>query len=124
MKSNKKQYNITQVASAVFLMLTLMWLTVSLPFVAEGQQKLAKQNKTLSHQSSQTGDEEATNPFGNTTEEKAPPSGSSISEEYLHDNHIAEYFASIVSQNNNKCENSGIYNAFHGEIHVPPPNFS
>ena len=40
-------------------------------------------------------EEEAANPFGNTTEEKAP-SSSSFSEEYLHDHHKAEYFFSIV----------------------------
>ena len=36
-------------------------------------------------------EEEAANPFGNTTEEKAPTSGSSFSEEYLHDHHIADH---------------------------------
>jgi hypothetical protein len=64
-------------------------------------------------------EEEAANPFGNTTEEKAP--SSSFSEEFLHDHHKADYFFSIVSQYHNS-ENDGTYVAYHGELLVPPPN--
>ena len=121
MKSNKRTYQISQILSAGFLILALLWLTVSLPFVYESQREMAKQSKSVTDQCSHTSnEEEPANPFGNTTEEKAP-SSSSVSEEYLHDHHIAEYFTSLASQNH-KCENSGIYNAFHGEVHVPPPN--
>lgn len=103
------------------MMLALLWLTISLPFVLASNQKLCLQDKTQKAQSAPvTSEEETTNPLSNTTEEKAP-SSSSASEEYLHDNHNAEYFISIASQNH-KCENSNIYNAFHGEVHVPPPN--
>jgi hypothetical protein len=123
MERNKRTYQISQILSAGFLIAALLWLTVSLPFVYESQQKLAKQNNALTDQLHHSGcDEEAANPFGNTTEEKAPSNSiTSVSEEYLHDNHTDEYFLSIASQNH-KCENFGIYNAFHGEVHVPPPN--
>lgn len=122
MNRKMKAYQIYQQLSAVFLMLSLLWLTVSLPFVYESQKELAKHQKTLTDQSSHSGiEEEAANPFGNTTEEKAPSSNVSVSEEYLHDNHVAEHFLAISSQRY-KCENSGIYDAFHGEVHVPPPN--
>lgn len=123
MERNKTTYQIYQILSAVFLILSLLWLTVSLPFVYESQRELAKQSKSVTDQSPlSSSEEEPANPFGNTTEEKAPSSTTtSVSEEYLHDNHIAEYFTSLASQNH-KCENSGIYNAFHGEVHVPPPN--
>lgn len=116
-----KPYNILSKASAVFMIFALLWLTISLPFVLAGNQKLCEQDNTQKAQSAPVAsEEETTNPLNNTTEEKAP-SSSLVSEEYLHDNHTAEYFFSIASQSH-KCENSNIYNAFHGEVHVPPPN--
>ena len=121
MHRNKRIYQLSQKLSAVFLILALAWLTVSLPFVYESQRQLAQHSKSLCGSSTCSNEEEAANTLGNTTEEKAPSSINSASEEYLHDNHIAEYFTSLASQNH-KCENSGIYNAFHGEVHVPPPN--
>lgn len=103
------------------MIFALLWLTISLPFVLAGNQKLCEQDNTQKAQSAPVAsEEETTNPLNNTTEEKAP-SSSLVSEEYLHDNHTAEYFFSIASQSH-KCENSNIYNAFHGEVHVPPPN--
>lgn len=124
MNVKKPIYNFSQLVSAVFLMASLLWLTVSLPFVYDSQQKLSKHAQLAGEQSAHgCNEEEAANPFGNTTEEKAPSNNSSVSEEYLHDNHVAEYFLSIASQKHS-CENSGIYNAFHGEVHVPPPNIA
>lgn len=123
MDRSKKTYQICQVLSAVFLIAALLWLTVSLPFVYESQRTLAKLHQATTDQSHPPGcDEEAANSFGNTTEEKAPSTSlNQVSEEYLHDHNSDEYFHSKASQIH-KCENSGIYDAFHGEVHVPPPN--
>lgn len=121
MKENRKPYSHFQLASAVFMVAALLWLTISAPFVFAGQQKIAKQEKVATNGSPLAGTEEEANPFGNTTEEKTPTSGSSFSEEYLHDHHKAEYFFSITLRYH-KCENAGTYVAFHGELHVPPPN--
>lgn len=107
------------------MILTLLWLTISTPFVVSFQQEMAKQGFSIDVSSPLSSDEEDTsNPFGNNTEEK-PASGSSVSlaEEYLHDNHKAEYLFSITSSYH-KCENADTYIAFHGELLVPPPNFS
>jgi hypothetical protein len=60
------------------------------------------------------------NPLGNASEEKAPTT-TSFSEEYLHDHYMTDHFFSIALQYH-KCENAGTYNAFHGELLVPPPN--
>lgn len=121
MKGTQKKYSFFQLASAVFMIAALLWLTISAPFVYAGQQEIAKQSKTANTNTAFPGnEEEASNPFGNTTEEKAP-SSSSFSEEYLHDHHNTEYFFSISSQSH-KSENAGTYIAFHGELHVPPPN--
>ncbi|HEX7903040.1 MAG TPA: hypothetical protein VF487_04095 [Chitinophagaceae bacterium] len=118
---HKRTYSILQRTSAVFLILALLWLTVSIPFVYENQLKHAQQDKIENSSTPLTGDDEETsNPFGNTTEEKAP-STSTVSEEYLHDHHHTDYFFSIALQYH-KCEDAGTYIAFHGELLVPPPN--
>jgi hypothetical protein len=118
-----KPYNLLNKASAIFMIFALLWLTVSLPFVLASNQQVANQERsTDTHSVPSGGEEETTNPLGNTTEEKAP-SSSSTSEEYLHDNHISEYFVSISSQSH-KCENSSIYHLYHGEVQVPPPNIA
>lgn len=103
------------------MILALLWLTVSTPFVFASQQELAKQDKMADTQSPLAGnEEEASNPFSSTTEEKNPGSNS-FSEEYLHDHYIADHFFSIDLQHA-KCENAGTYVAYHGELLVPPPN--
>ena len=121
MKGNRKKYSPLQQASAVFMILALLWLTISAPFVIAAQQDLVKQEKTVNANSPLAGNEEETaNPFGNTTEEKSP-SSSSFSEEYLHDHHQSEYLFSIASKFH-KCEDADTYVAYHGELLVPPPN--
>jgi hypothetical protein len=121
MKS-KKSYTLFKKATAIFLMMTLLWLTVSTPFVLSVQQKLAKQQKAFSVNPSasdnqnETGDEDGSN----SVEEKAPVS-SNLSEEFLHAHHAAHIFFTVVSLYH-KLENAGTYIAFHGELLVPPPN--
>ena len=106
------------------MILALLWLTVSLPFVFESQQEIARQdNKSEISTPLAPAEEESANPFGSNSEEKAPNSGSSVSEEYLHDHHKSDHFLLIASQFH-KCENAGTYIAFHGELLVPPPNAS
>ncbi len=103
------------------MMVALLWLTVSTPFVFASQQELAKHSKISSNtQSPLSVNEEEANPFSSTTEEKNPTS-TSFSEEYLHDHFIADHFFSINLQYH-KCEKADTYHAFHGELLVPPPN--
>jgi hypothetical protein len=122
MKGHQKTYSFFTQLSAVFLIGALLWLTVSLPFVYETQKKFAAENTSANSNCAHSGCDEEAGPFGNTTEEKAP-GNTTVSEEYLHDNHISEYIMGINSRNH-KCENSSIYTAFHGEVQVPPPNIS
>mgnify|MGYP003543439085 FL=1 len=123
MTKNSKTYNISQKASAIFMILALCWLTISTPFVISFQQELAKQEKKSNIKSSLSSTEEETsNPFGNNTEEKAPGNSTSFSEEYMHDQHTTHYFFSQILQYY-KFENADTYIAFHGELLVPPPNF-
>ena len=121
MKRNQKPYSVFQLASAVFMILALLWLTISTPFVYDNQQKQSQNIKMVSAQSSLADDgEEESNPFSNTTEEKNPNSNT-VTEEYLHSHHIVDHFLFIASQKY-KCENAGTYIAFHGELLVPPPD--
>ncbi len=116
-----KPYTNVQIASAIVLILALLWLTVSLPFVYAAQQQLVQLDKMAKAESPvDENDEGATNPFGNSTEEKAPGS-ISFSEEYLHDHPKSNHFFSSTLQYH--CgKDAGTYIAFHGELLVPPPN--
>jgi hypothetical protein len=123
MNRRKTTYSVFQLASAVVMIAALLWLTVSTPFVYASQQELAKQNKAASSGMLSGTEEETSNSLGNSTEEKKPSGNNSFSEEYLHHHHIDDNFISTISTFH-KCENSGVYNAFHGEVHVPPPNMA
>lgn len=117
MKRKKKTYNFIQLLSAVGMILALLWLTVSTPFVYASQQQ-AKQEQGCS--SPLCNSDEESNPFGNSNEEKTPNS-TSFSEEYLHDSdHSTEFFEGALP--NHLSQNAGTYIAFHGELLVPPPN--
>src|SRR5688500_8232007 len=121
MKKNQQPYSILQLASAVFMMLALLWLTISLPYVYASQQEWAELNNIENTGTPLSCTEEETcNPMGNTTEEKNP-SSTSLTEEYLHDHHGADHFFSIDTTYH-KLENADTYTAFHGEVQVPPPN--
>jgi hypothetical protein len=124
MRRNQKTYNFIQLSSAVFMMLALLWLTISIPFVYNSQQNKLQKERIEAAQNAlaDTNEEESasTNPFGNNTEEKNP-SSTSLSEEYLHDHFIHDHFF-LISSKSYKCENVDTYVAFHGELLVPPPN--
>src|SRR5215204_4809605 len=98
MKKIPEPYNFFHRVSATLMMVALCWLTISAPFVFENQQKIAKQNCEAPVEIPLAGTEEEANPFSNSTEEKAPKTLNSFSEEYLHDNHRSEYFFSVASQ--------------------------
>ena len=121
MKTNRVPYSPIQMVSALCMVLALLWLTISAPFVVAGQKLMAKYEKTCTHDFGTAGDNEGVaNPFGNNTEEKSP-SSSSFSEEYLHDHHKPDHIFSIISPYHNSM-NTDTYVAFHGELLVPPPN--
>lgn len=122
MKRHKTQYGSRQLISAIFMMLALLWLTISIPFVYNSTQELAKQHKlTTVPANLAVAEEEASSALGNATEEKKSSNGNSLSEEYLHHYHIEDLFIASMYQFHNS-ENAGVYNAFHGEVQVPPPN--
>ncbi len=123
MAKNRKKYSVFQLLSAILMILALLWLTISIPFVYAGQQELSKHEKLTNAATPLSAtEEENANPFGNNTEEKAPNS-TSFSEEYLHDNHKSDCLFSARLPYH-KGENADAYTAFHGEVQVPPPNIA
>ncbi len=122
MKKSLKIYSVCQLASAVVMILALMWLTVSTPFVLASQQEIAKKHKMEKTSTPITASEEETTKVpGTSTEEKTPGSSTSVSEEFLHDNHKTDFSFSLSMQYH-KLDNAGTYIAYHGELLVPPPN--
>ena len=94
------------------MVLTLLWLTVSTPFVYEAQ-------KTLRETQKQTKQNYNTNPFSNTTEEKNESSVNTLSE-YLHDHAPLETdFVTLVRMYKNYP--SIIFPEHHPELLSPPP---
>jgi hypothetical protein len=94
------------------MILALVWLTVSTPFVYASQQALKQSTQKSSGQNDG-------NPFSNTTEEKNE-SGVNTLSEYLHEIHTVEHVPVVVVKNY-KCHSCSIYFAFHPELISPPP---
>ena len=118
MKGIKKIYTDFQLASAVCMILALLWLTVSAPFVYATQKSLEKELVSQTGSNNAASEEEC--PVNNS-EEKTPGNANTFSEEYLHEHHVEESFFSLAAQFH-KCENADDYRAYHGEVQVPPPN--
>jgi hypothetical protein len=119
MKCSQKQIKTSIYLSSIFMMLTLAWLTVSLPFVNAAQQATEQQTSTDMQDAAEDDD----NPFANTSEEKTPNNFNSISEEYLHDSHSFDQYVTVPSVEY-RLEHVPIYIAFHGELISPPPDLS
>jgi len=105
-------FSLKSVISSLFMIIALLWLTVSTPFVFASQQAQKEIQK-------QAGGCEDKNPFSTTTEEKNESSVSTLSE-YLHDlNSTNDHF--IVLTRIYKCPTSDLYYAYHPELISPPP---
>jgi hypothetical protein len=102
------------------MILMLIWLTVSAPFIVPDQQKNTNSSVGLSLADlPDTNEDSDINPFSNTTEEK-PESGSSSLNEYLH--HADELILNSTSLLRfYNWHASELYIAFHGELLSPPP---
>lgn len=101
------------------MMLALVWLTISIPFVYAAQQQVA--SMAVAHDiSADVDDNSNCNPFANTTEEKTEGGGNTLSE-YLHDMHLLLHYVAAVEKYS-KCHPSDLYYAFHPELISPPPD--
>ena len=116
----KRKYTIGDQVSCVSMILMLLWLTVSAPFIIPDQQQdNLSGNIAQTDMPADSSEDSDTNPFSNTTEEK-PESGGSTLSEYLH--HIHELFPySTALTTSYNWHSSDLYIAFHGELLSPPP---
>lgn len=121
MKCSPKPNKIAPLLSSIFMVLTLLWLTVSLPFVYDAQQKAAAIKCANATSPGDCDENKSDNPFANTTEEKTSSSSTSLSEEYLHDMDVSELYLAVPSTEY-KIEHVATYLAFHGELICPPPD--
>ena len=113
--TNNKTYSQFHRCSAVALILALLWLTVSAPFVFSIQQDITKQ-QTSNHSSNC--EEDSGNPLGGS-EEKS--SSNTFSEEFLHHQEKVAIFLTAILNYHSPVDD-GTYVAYHGELLVPPPN--
>ncbi|HMO62209.1 MAG TPA: hypothetical protein PKC39_08170 [Ferruginibacter sp.] len=116
---NKPGYTFCQKLSAICLIFTLSWLTVSIAFVSDSRAATHKQVKGHTPPLSADTQEDDNNPLTNTEEKN--PSPNSIAEEFLHDHYINDHISNILLLRH-VHENDDTYTAFHDELHAPPPN--
>lgn len=121
MKKNKPYNNLFRKVSAICMIVALIWLTISTPFVFHFQQELINIEKTQAKKNPPT-EKGNSNPLANTNEEKTP-SVNTFSEEYLHHSEENNLRTNNTSnQYGNLSE--ALYLAFHGELVSPPPDFN
>ncbi len=108
-----KTYKPKHHASAVLMIFTLLWLTVSAPLILNFQQQLNSQSSGVI---SQTAEENA-NPFSGLNEEKC---SSNTFSEYLHESLTLSEFNTPGLEHGNHA-GSVIYIAYYGELISPPP---
>ncbi len=105
--------------NAAFFVLALVWLTVSTPFVMANQYS---QDHLTSIESpiDNSGEEETANPLNSSSEEK-PHNCNGLVEEYIH--HAATIIAfNYIELSHAIGLEADSYQAYHGELLVPPPN--
>ena len=106
-------FSLRSVISGLFVIMALLWLTISTPFVFASRQE---QQKEIQKQSANSEDK---NPFSTTTEEKNESSVSTLSE-YLHDANSTDHDFTALTRIY-KCHTCKLYYAYHPELLSPPP---
>ncbi len=122
MKPVKQKFNLQQKIHACFMIMALLFLTVSAPLTVRSQMDSDDLSGQQSDIPSSPVEEKSCNPFGNNTEEKVPGTNSPL-EEFLHDYSDQTL---LCSDNINQfgSHDADIFIDYHHEILVPPPNFS
>jgi hypothetical protein len=114
MHRSRKIFSLKEAVSGIFMIMTLLWLTVSTPFVFPGK---ADQKQTSQQKDADQHEED--NPFSRTTEEKPERSSNSLSE-YLHELYEVKLPITFIT-NSYKIHSTTLYLAYHPELVSPPP---
>lgn len=125
MQTHSSPYTLINKASSILMLLALIWLTVSIPFVYQAQQEFSASKAMVDLSGGESDDASSAsdnNPFANTTEEKPCGGINTLTEEYLHAFHqdFTRHFSEIKVPAIHAHE--ATYEAFHGELLCPPPN--
>jgi hypothetical protein len=120
MKETRHKFSLQQKIHACFMIMALLFLTVSAPLTVRSQVNDNDLSGQQSEIPSSPVEEESNNPFGNNTEEKVPGSNNPL-EEFLHD--YSDHTL-LCSDNINKfgSRDADIFIDYHQELLVPPPN--
>ncbi|MCG2613897.1 hypothetical protein LZZ85_06375 [Terrimonas sp. NA20] len=102
--------NILIISGSILMIMMLLWLTISAPFVGASMQLKAKTEKKGN----------STSPLAGSEEEKVSSSPSSTANEYLHENEELQH-ASTTIVTSYRTHHITAYIAFHGELVSPPP---
>jgi hypothetical protein len=112
------------ISVVIFMMMTMFWLTISLPFISESriasniECKSSASNDAMDTQQS----EDAGFPQTSTSEEKGSEESDNFNEEYLH-HHEGGLLPGLIDCRTTMHDLAqDAYCAFHGELLVPPPN--
>lgn len=116
-KTKPTYYLFKHKLSSVLMIIALLWLTISIPFVYAAQ---SSHHDLLTLQCEDQPEEECSNPLTNTTEEKTESGANSLSE-YLHEAHSLEH-GFIILAKFEKCHADDLYFAYHPELISPPPD--
>lgn len=108
----EKQINVKQIVVCLVMIATLLWLTVSTPFVYSAKQRMEKQ---MHHDANA---ETEDSPLTNVNEEKSE--NTIILSEFLHEGMDIEQPSMFLAKHF-KCYPSDVYFAFHPELVSPPP---
>jgi hypothetical protein len=120
MAEKLNQYSLFHKYSSIIMILALLWLTVSIPYVFRAQKQFYSQDRHQSAPVNAQQEEEPSNPFASTTEEKTPGSLNTLSE-FLHETELLNQPSRNLTRHYLYIRPS-LYIAFHGELLVPPPN--
>jgi hypothetical protein len=101
-----------EMISCIIMVLALLWLTISLPYVYEAQQ-ITKE--VVSDQGADN-----TGNLGNNSTEEKTESGSNSLSEYLHDHNLLTYNSYDLCKGY-KAHAHGLYSAYQPELILPPP---
>lgn len=120
MRKTTPPHTLLQQLNACFFVWALVWLTVSTPFMMANQ--YSQDHLTSIEQPiDNSGEEETANPLNSNLEEK-PHNCNNLLEEYLSNStSLIALNAATISHGIGIHADS--YQAYHGELLVPPPNF-
>lgn len=121
---NKTKIYSIQIWTAMSMILVLLWLTVSLPFIYHISISLDDTLHMSSFSDNSNSEDLADRFMTNNTEEKGSESPNTFNEEYLHEYESGDAISMTNLQFSMSDHGEDFTIAYHGELHVPPPNHS